>query len=337
METLLNLYKDLFGHAPARTEPIQGSGSNRAYYRFFESDGRCTIACRGTAVRENDSFLALSRHFAQCGLPVPRVLAVSPDRTAYLQESVGKRSLFDALQEGRRKGGHYSEAEQQLIERTLRLLPHVQVEGARGLDFSVCYPAPELDRTGILFDLNYFKYCFLKTSSVEFDEYLLEADFQAFASDLLSAKDALSSVTTFLYRDFQARNIMLDDEGGLHLIDYQGGRRGPLPYDVVSFLWQASSLFPDEVRQRCIGAYLDELAPLTSLSKDEVTDCFMRRLPLFVLFRQLQVLGAYGFRGRYERKQHFLDSIPAALDNLRQILPQCPYPYLHDTCLQFFL
>lgn len=337
METLLNLYKDLFGHVPARTEPIQGSGSNRAYYRFFEADGRCTIACRGTAVRENDSFLALSRHFAQCGLPVPHVLAVSQDHTAYLQESVGTRSLFDALQRGRQAGGCYNEEEQRLMEKALRLLPHVQIEGARGLDFSVCYPAPELDRTGILFDLNYFKYCFLKTSSAEFDEYRLEADFQVFASDLLSTSDALSSLTAFLYRDFQARNIMLDEQDGLHLIDYQGGRRGPLPYDVVSFLWQASSLFPDEVRERCIGAYLDELAPLTPFSKDEVTDSFMRRLPLFVLFRQLQVLGAYGFRGLYERKQHFLDSIPAALNNLRQILPQCPYPYLHDTCLQFFI
>lgn len=337
METLLTLYKELFGREPSRTEAITGSGSNRSYYRFFDEAGKSIIACRGTAVHENHAFISLARHFAGKHLPVPAVLAVDKTEEHYLQEDLGARSLFDALRSGRESGGDYSEEETSLIKKAMHILPHVQVEGAEGLDFSVCHPVPSLDRTGILFDLNYFKYCFLKTTSVEFDEYRLEKDFQDFATDLLSQSSSIVSSPTFMYRDFQARNIVLDENDEPHLIDFQGGRKGPLQYDVVSFLWQASSRFPDQLRKECIGTYLDELAAVTGIARDTVAKSFMESLPLFILFRQLQVLGAYGFRGRYERKQHFLDSIPPALDNLKQILPECPYPYLHDTCLQFFL
>ena len=337
METLISLYRNLYGKVPAHTEAITGSGSNRAYYRFSNNEGESVIACRGTSVHENHAFITLSRHFASKGLPVPAIFATDPTEECYIQEDVGQCSLFEALHSGRTSGGIYSSEELTLVKRAMQLLPHVQVEGARGLDFSVCHPVPAFDRTGILFDLNYFKYCFLKTTSVEFDEYRLEQDFQDFATDLLSQGEAITQQPTFMYRDFQARNIILDNANRLHLIDYQGGRRGPLQYDVVSFLWQASSRFPDSVREECIDIYADELSLLIGLGKAEVVKKIHETLPLFVLFRLLQVLGAYGFRGRYERKQHFLDSIPPALDNLQHIIPSCPYPYLHDTCLQFFI
>lgn len=333
MEALLRLYRHHYGRIPARTEKITGSGSNRAYYRFFNDDGQCVIACHGTSVRENRAFITLACHFAAQGIPVPAIIATDESGECYLQENVGERSLFDALKSGRENGGKYDDREKELITKSMRLLPHIQVEGARGLDFSVCYPVESFDRMGILFDLNYFKYCFLKTSDADFDEYRLEYDFQNFADDLMHVAPVTGTLPTFLYRDFQARNIMLDNEGHLSLIDFQGGRRGPLQYDVVSFLWQASSHFPDSLRKECIETYLDELSTICPTDKE----AFRHSMPLFVLFRLLQVLGAYGFRGRYERKQHFLDSIPPALDNLRQVLPHCPYSYLHDTCLQLFI
>ncbi len=267
METLLTLYKELFGCEPSRTEAITGSGSNRSYYRFYDKAGKSVIACRGTSVHENHAFISLARHFADKHLPVPAVLAADEAEEHYLQEDLGARSLFDALRSGRESGGHYSEEETGLIKKAMRILPHVQVEGAEGLDFSVCHPVASLDRTGILFDLNYFKYCFLKTTSVEFDEYRLEKDFQDFATDLLSQSCSIVSSPTFMYRDFQARNIMIRD-GKPWFIDFQGGRRGPVQYDLASFLFNAGTRFPEPLRHELENVYLDALSEFEKLSRD---------------------------------------------------------------------
>jgi hypothetical protein len=198
------------------------------------------------------------------------------------------------------------------------------MRGARGLDWSCCYPQPEFDQDSVLFDLNYFKYCFLKATGLDFHELKLEANFRMLAKDLTA-----ETCDAFLYRDFQARNVMLVD-GEPRFIDYQGGRKGPFYYDLASFLWQASAKYPDKLRRDLIGEYYDSLKNYTEVPSERH---FKARLDLFVLFRTLQVLGAYGFRGYFERKRHFIDSIPPAMDNMRNLLKNSTvdaYPYLKE-------
>ena len=321
MEKIKELYKDYTGKEAASCKAITGSGSNRQYYRLTDEAGQSLIGVIGTSVEENNAFIYLANHFATKGIPVPQVLLVSDDRHAYLQNDLGSTTLFDAIRKGREAGGNYSEEERELLRRTISLLPKIQIEGAKGLDFQMCYPQPAMDETNVMFDLNYFKYCFLKATGVDFHEIRLEQDFRQMAHDLTQGTE-----TAFCYRDFQARNVMLDAEGNPFFIDFQGGRRGPLQYDVASFLWQASARYSQELREELIQVYIQTLRQYIEV--DELK--FRKQLQLVVLFRLLQVLGAYGFRGYFERKKHFLDSIPPALDNLRAMLEAdaCPYPHL---------
>ena len=235
MERLRALFRSCCGNEAAAVTPITGSGSNRQYFRLTGIDGHTLIGVIGTSKEENHAFIYLAQHFWHQQLPVPHVLAMTADGLCYLQNDLGSRSLFDALQAGREAGGCYSEAEVKLLRRTIALLPALQYKGAEGLDFNQCYPLATMDRQSILFDLNYFKYCFLKATGLDFHEVRLEEDFQRMAEDLLAHPS-----DTFLYRDFQARNVMLDEKGNPHFIDFQGGRRGPVQYDLASFLWQRS-------------------------------------------------------------------------------------------------
>ena len=333
MQLLKNLYKDWCGKEPAKTEKLPGAGSNREYYRMTDEEGNSVIGCKGTSREENHAFLSLARHFTKRQLPVPHILAQSEDEMRYLQEDLGSLSLFEAIKGGRDAGGRYNVKERELLKRTIRQLPNVQIRGARGLDFSVCYPQPEFDTEGVLFDLNYFKYCFLKATGLDFHELKLEANFRLLSKDLTSesaanASDVMKS-DGFLYRDFQARNVMLDKDGNPFFIDFQGGRKGPIYYDVASFLWQASAHYSDSLREELIKEYYDALKLYTEVPSFKY---FNERLQLFVLFRTLQVLGAYGFRGYFERKAHFIQSIPPAIQNVRQLIERnnFPYPYLMD-------
>ncbi len=327
MNRLKTLFEHYAGCPPQTCEPIASNGSNRQYFRLTGSDGRSVIGVIGTNIYENNAFIYLSKQFAARHLPVPHVLAEDATGLCYLQTDLGSRSLYDALKQGREAGGNYSDEEKTLLHRTIALLPTFQIIGGSGVDFNRCFPQAEMDRTNVLFDLNYFKYCFLKTTDVDFHEMKLEDDFQAMATDLIADQSHY-----FMYRDFQARNVMLTDDGNPHFIDFQGGRRGPLQYDVASFLWQASAHYPDTLREELIDTYLHSLRQYIDV--DEAL--FRQRLNLFVLFRLLQVLGAYGFRGHFERKQYFLNSIPPALANLQCLLAKdaCPYPYLHSVLTQ---
>lgn len=324
MEKLTALYIQYKGEEPAEIEKIPGAGSNRQYYRFIGKDGESVVGVIGTSRDENHAFIYLDRHFQLRQLPVPHILAVSEDELCYLQTDLGYTSLFDAIRGGREAGGRYNQNEQQLLIKTIRALPNFQIRGARGLDWKNCYPQPEFDEESVLFDLNYFKYCFLKATGLDFHELKLEANFHMFAQDLTS-----ETSDCFLYRDFQARNVMLDQEGNPYFIDFQGGRKGPFYYDLASFLWQASAKYSFKLRRTLTYEYYDALQQYVEVPS---VRHFVNRLSLFVLFRLLQVLGAYGFRGYFERKKHFIDSIPPAIDNLRELLkmPQetFPYPYL---------
>lgn len=312
MEILNILYKELTGALPDQIEPITGSGSNRRYYKI--TGPLTVIGTIGEDVKENESFIGLSRHFRSKGINVPEVLAVADDGSAYLQEYVGDIQLLDSI----KSSGDNAE---QSVEATIRMLPKIQYAGAEGLDFSICYPQPAFDSRMVAWDLNYFKYCFLKVSGVKFDEVRLQDDF-----DRLSANLLYDDFATFMYRDFQSRNIMLKDGDTPYFIDFQGGRKGPAEYDVASFLWQAKAGFSPDFRERMIDAYIEAAREYAAID----TAQFKARLRTFALFRMLQVLGAYGFRGLHERKQHFIESIPAALANARQLVEADAYPHLSE-------
>lgn len=320
-ESLTDLFVSHTGCKPESVEELPSSGSNRRYFRF-KAPGVSLIGVIGTNLQENEAFLSFDRHFAEVGLPVPRVLAVSPDNMAYLQEDLGDTLLFNAIEKGRLTRV-FSPDERALLVKTIRRLPDFQFAGARGLDFSRCFPASSFDRRSIMWDLNYFKYCFLKATGLEFDEDRLEDDFNRLADVLLQSGDTES----FMYRDFQSRNVMVKD-GEPWFIDFQGGRRGPCYYDVASFLWQAKANFPDGFRRELIGEYVDSVSRYISVEPAQ----FLATLRHFVLFRIMQVLGAYGFRGYFEKKPHFMQSVPFAIANLKALIaePFTEYPYLND-------
>ena len=300
------------------TTPLTPAGSNRRYFRETRPDGSTYIRVEGTNLDENRAFITLAHHFHAKGLPVPAIYSVSTDGMAYTQEDLGSLSLFDFIRHGR-ETGTFSEEEQAMLRRTVRLLPHIQTEGAEGLDWQVCYPVPAFDRTSVFWDLNYFKYCYLKAALADVSEPALEADFNRLTDRLLEFP-----ICGFMYRDFQSRNIMLRD-GMPYCIDFQGGRRGPVLYDLVSFLWQAKAHIPSSLRRSLTADYAAELATLLPQQDPVFLSTLLTDfLPHFVLFRLLQVLGAYGFRGYFERKPHFLQSIPAAVGSLRELFGDYP-------------
>lgn len=318
MDPVKSLFEHHTGQPVRNFEELPSSGSNRRYFRIT-GDDTTLIGARGTSVPENIAFWTMAVHFHEKGLNVPRVLAHSTDFSCYLQEDLGDDTLFSLVAEGRQKGS-YSPAEKALIIKSIRALPKIQFEGADGLDFSVCFPQPAFDERMISFDQNYFKYCFLKATGLEFCEIELDKDFRTMSDVLMR-----NMSDTFLYRDFQARNVMIR-YGEPYFIDFQGGRKGPVYYDVASFIWQAKAAYSEAFKMELIDAYLDALKTYKSVTKA----AFLQTLRHFVLFRTLQVLGAYGFRGYFEKKPHFLQSVPYAMENLRRLLkePFEEYPYL---------
>ncbi|OIP82159.1 MAG: phosphotransferase [Porphyromonadaceae bacterium CG2_30_38_12] len=320
MNTVEKLFEQYTGERLENITELSASGSNRRYFRLL-SKTRSLIGVVGTSVEENHAFVAMAKHFKQKGLPVPAFYCQSADGLVYLQQDMGDTLLFDAIAEGR-KTGVFCDTEKELLRKTMLLLPQMQLKGAEGFDFAVCYPQPEFNERSILWDLNYFKYCFLKSTGIDFQENRLEDDFQQLAAMLLQVPS-----TYFMYRDFQSRNVMIHNNNP-YFIDFQGGRRGPLYYDVASFVWQAKANYSNELREELIAVYLDSLSKLIPVNESQ----FRLQLQHFVLFRTLQVLGAYGFRGYFEKKPHFLQSIPFAIDNLRILLITLgvEYPYLRQ-------
>ena len=316
-EQIKNLYRTYTGHEAEEVTELPSSGSNRRYFRLHGP--QTLIGVSGTSIEENRAFIYMADHFRQKGLPVPEVYAQSDDQSFYLQEDLGDTLLFDAIEKGR-KSSVFDESEKMLLRQTITKLPEIQFMGSDGFDFSYCYPQEEFNQRSILWDLNYFKYCFLKATGMEFQENRLEDDFLKMSDVLLRNQSA-----TFMYRDFQSRNVMIRD-GHPWFIDFQGGRKGPVYYDVASFLWQAKAKYPEDLRQELLLDYIEALRKYMPVDEKY----FLSQLRHFVLFRTLQVLGAYGFRGYFEKKPHFIQSVPFAIENLRQLLKQDypEYPYL---------
>jgi aminoglycoside/choline kinase family phosphotransferase len=316
-ENLIKLFETWSGEKALKYEPLPQSGSYREYYRI-SSPRKTALGVFNSDNQENIAFLSFSKHFLSKGLNVPKIYLESLENDSYLIEDLGDTTLFSFLTEERKSEG-WSENITNYYRQVLEALPSFQVHAGKDLDYSVCYPRAKFDKQSMMWDLNYFKYYFLKLAKIPFDEQALESDFHTFIDYLLGTQTDF-----FLYRDFQSRNIMLRD-GRPYFIDYQGGRRGALQYDLASLLYDAKADIPQQVRSELLAHYIQSLKKQKGFAKLNEPG-FIQYFFGYVFIRIMQAMGAYGFRGFYEKKEHFLKSIPYALENLRWLLDNVHLP-----------
>ncbi len=314
------LYIKWAGIEPESIAFLPVSGSYRKYYRL--KNGQHSVIGVFNEVRdENEAFFSFSKEFVMHGLPVPTVHAIDQSRKFYLLSDLGDLTLFNYLSGIRKDDTDFPEEVIRIYKKVIGFLPVFQVEAGKKLDYSKCYPRKAFDGQSMMWDLNYFKYYFLKLAKVPFDEQKLEDDFHALIQFLQRA-----GADYFMYRDFQSRNVMLL-QGDPWFIDYQGGRKGPLQYDIASLLYDAKASIPEPVREFLLKYYLDVLENYIPVDRSTFNQYYY----CFVLIRILQALGAYGFRGYYENKPHFLKSIPFAITNLQYLLENKLIPLLLPT------
>lgn len=304
-ETLKKLFTRWSGEEGIEIIALPTAGSYRQYYRIL-GQSQTVVGVISPDKLENAAFLGFTKHFRENGLSVPEVYAVNEEENCYLLQDLGDLSLLQNLENGR-KNGRPDAVTMQFYKDTIRELPRFQIVAAENLNYNLCYPAKEFDARSMRWDLNYFKYYFLRLLKIPFNEHLLENDFDRLILYLLKAGN-----TGFMYRDFQARNILLH-ESKPWFIDYQGGRRGPLHYDLASLLFQVKAALPYDFREEMLHWYLDCVSEYRKIDRKD----FINHYYGFVLIRLLQVMGAYGFRGYFERRAHFLQSIPYAIENVR--------------------
>src|SRR2546427_1796466 len=326
MDVLKTLFEQHFHSPPTRVQPVQADlgGSGRKIVRLANEEASAIGILYGVR-EENVAFLEFSKHFRRHGLPVPEIYAEDLDHGAYPEEDLGDTTLFEFLSKNR-SAESIAPAVIETYRKAVAVLPRFQVEAARDLDYSVCYPCASFDRQSIAWDLNYFKYYFLRLAGIPFSEHALENDFNRLTEFLLTAPSDY-----FLYRDFQSRNILLGN-GDPFFLDYQGGRKGALQYDIASLLYDAKADLPPDLRQQLLDHYLDTLASFIKLDRE----AFMQHYYAYVYIRIMQALGAYGFRGFYERKAHFLQSVPYALKNVRWLLHNVKLPIALPTLMDAF-
>src|SRR6202522_4598718 len=326
MDVLQKLFEEYFHEPAARIQPLQGQlgGSGRNIVRL-SSQRQSAIGILYGVREENVAFLEFSRHFRKHGLPVPEIYGEDLDHGAYLEQDLGDTTLFEFLSK-HRTGENIAPDVVEAYRQVVAVLPRFQIEAGRDLNYGVCYPRGSFDRQSISWDLNYFKYYFLRLAGIPFNEQALEDDFNSLTTFLLSA-----DCNYFLYRDFQSRNIMLSN-GRPFFLDYQGGRKGALHYDIASLLYDAKADLPPELRQQLLDLYIEKLGGFIDIGRD----AFLHHYYGYVYVRILQALGAYGFRGFYERKAHFLQSVPYAMKNLRWLLHNVKLPIALPTLIEAF-
>jgi aminoglycoside/choline kinase family phosphotransferase len=326
MDVLKRLFEHHFHSAVEQVRPLQGElgGSGRRIIRLA-GEKFSAIGVLYNVREENVAFLEFSKHFRRHGLPVPEIYAEDLSCGAYLEQDLGDTTLFEYLS-GNRAGEKIAPQVVESYRKVVAELPRFQIEAGRDLNYKLCYPCASFDQQSIAWDLNYFKYYFLKLAGIPFNEQELEHDFGRLTGFLLSADRDY-----FLYRDFQSRNVMLRD-GQPFFLDYQGGRKGALQYDIASLLYDAKADLPPDLRQELLDTYLERLAHFTSLDRE----AFMHHYYAYAYVRIMQALGAYGFRGFYERKSHFLQSVPYALKNLRWLLQHVELPVALPTLKEAF-
>lgn len=326
MDVLKQLFERHF-HSPAeRVQPLQGQlgGSGRKIIRFA-NEQVSAIGILGDVREENLAFLEFSKHFRRHGLPVPEIYEQDLDNGAYLEEDLGNVTLFEYLSENR-TGEEITPQAVEAYRKVVAILPQFQIVSGKDLNYKYCYPRNSFDRQSISWDLNYFKYYFLRLAGIPFSEQKLEDDFNRLTKFLLTA-----GRDYFLYRDYQSRNVMLRN-GDPYFLDYQGGRKGALQYDIASLLYDAKADLPPELRLQLLDYYLEVLSGFVKVERESFVSLYYG----YVYVRIMQALGAYGFRGFYERKAHFLQSVPYALKNIRWLLHNVKLPIELPTLLEAF-
>lgn len=316
---MLHLYTQTYGQPPKEITKLSGAGSNRQYYRIYHTNGGSIIGVKGESLKENHAFISIATQMHEQSIKVPSVISTSKDEMQYLIEDLGDISLYDYIVSCQ-KAQTWDDKTIKLLHQILADLPKIQFQTAKGFNFDNCSREKEFCPMVIRWDLNYFKYCFLKLTGIFFDEIKLEEEFASLENNLMSCYD--KNANSFLYRDFQSRNVMIKDEKPYY-IDFQSGYRGPFYYDVASFLWQARASYPEDLRNKLLDTYINSLQEYYRISPEN----FKKNLQHFVFFRLLQVLGAYGYRGLHEHKTMFIEPISQAL---KQIQNFDQYPYLHS-------
>ena len=326
MNILNRLFEERFHSPVTHVHPLQGQlgGSGRQIIRV-SNEKHTAIGIVYGVREENAAFLEFSKHFRKHGLPVPEIYGEDLDHGVYLEEDLGNTTLYEFLSKNR-NAATIAPPVVEAYRKVVAILPRFQVEAGHDVNYEACYPIGSFDRQSVAWDLNYFKYYFLRLAGVPFNEQALEDDFGRLTDFLMTAERHY-----FLYRDFQSRNIVLRD-GQTYFVDYQGGRKGALHYDIASLLFDAKADLPPELRQELLDHYLDALSGYIKVDRD----AFMKHYYAYVYVRILQALGAYGFRGFYERKQHFLQSVPFAMKNLRWLLHHVTLPIELPTLMAAF-
>jgi aminoglycoside/choline kinase family phosphotransferase len=301
--------------------PLPESGSYRRYYRITAGNQQ-VMGVHNRDNRENQAFIYLNRQLLKTGNRVPEVFTEDLKKHIYLEQDLGDTTLLDYLAEIR-KGPGVDENIRQVYQRVIDAMPGLQVRSTEGIDYTVCYPRAEFDVQSMMWDMNYFKYCLLKPLRIDFFEQDLEDDFVKIVQWLDGAER-----NSFMFRDFQSRNIMLHQKE-LFFIDFQGGRKGPLQYDLASLLFEAKTRLPEETRLALLEYYCTVYSRnFRWFSRDEFLEYYYG----FVYLRLMQAMGAYGFRGYIERKPVFLQSLPYAVKTLAWLLENKPLP-LHLSSL----
>ena len=311
-EQLKILFERWSGEKVNSFSPLPASASARKYFRIT-GNGKTAIGVYNADVRENRAFVYLTKHFLKKKLDVPKVYSADLKSQIYLLEDLGNETLYSHLDKNR-CGENFSSSTVDLYKNVIETLPQFQIYGAKGLDYSKCYPRAKFDKQSMMWDLNYFKYYFLKLAKISFDEQKLEDDFNALVKFLLQA-----DCNYFMYRDFNSRNVMLFN-GEPFFIDYQGGRKGALQYDIASFLLDSKANIPLQLREEFLEHYIKSVKKLKTIDRSK----FIKYYYGYVLIRLLQMFGAYGYRGYFEGKSHFLKSIPYAVKNLEWLLQNHP-------------
>lgn len=313
-DDLIKLFEKWAGQKIAKFTPMPRSGSDRLYFRLHSADKRA-IGVINKDLKENIAFIGFTKHFLEKQLPVPAIYSEDLDKNIYLLEDLGDMTLFNLIQI-EAESSRFSPQLLETYKKVLSKLPEFQITAGKDLDYSICYPRSSFDLQSMMWDLNYFKYYFLKLAGIQFDEQALEDDYQRLTAYLMEADSQY-----FLYRDFQSRNIMIKNEE-IYFIDYQGGRKGALHYDLASLLYDAKANIPQDTREVLLDHYIRSLSDYIDFDEKEFRSYFSA----FVMIRIMQAMGAYGFRGFYEKKAHFLASIPFALDNMQYILEHLDLP-----------
>ncbi len=302
-ENIKTFFESFNSEEIINVEKLPKSGGDRIYFRI-STKWNSYIATYNENLKECETFLYFTKHFSKINAPVPQIYFASQDGKMYIQQDFGPVSLLNELEKHGESDYVFS-----LFKKSLKALAWLQIKGFPDLDYSSCLTSKEFGKQAILSDFLYFKYYFLDTLKIPYDKEKLIDDFEALSNYLTHVEHKY-----FMFRDFQSRNICIQN-GEVHFIDYQGGMKGALQYDVASLLWQARANLSDDWKNSLLEYYIDCAGEILENPIDR--NRFINQYNGYVLIRLMQVLGAYGFRGLFERKVQFLTSIPLALTNIK--------------------